>query len=150
MYEIEITSKKEFKNVKGIKTLSDVLDFGIKNIQKIDYCSLYAIDGDIKFQEAETIASELLSDKITETYKLNRSSYNIPVLDIWYKEGVTDATAESVVKAVRDLNICKKIQVKTGHRYCFYGKMSKASIENIAVKLLANVLIQEYEINLVK
>jgi phosphoribosylformylglycinamidine synthase len=65
-------------------------------------------------------------------------------VDVWYKKGVTDTVSESVIKAVKDLGIEKEIKVKTGHRYRLYGKVSQTVLNNIAMKLLANTLVQEY------
>jgi phosphoribosylformylglycinamidine synthase len=68
MFEIEICTKKGFKNSRGEHVLSDISGIGIKGITAIEHSTLYVIEGGIAFAEAETIALELLSDKITETY----------------------------------------------------------------------------------
>ena len=150
MYEIEILSKQGFKNVHGQHMLSEILQLGFKDVNKVEYSPLYKIEGQIDAAQAKIIASELLSDKITESYKVakGRISQNAKaaVIEVWFKKGVTDTVAESVVKAVKDLGINKDIAVKTGHKYYVYGKVSKFVLDNIAVKLLANTLIQEYEI----
>ena len=102
--------------------------------------------------EAKTIAAELLSDKITEMPKVRfvksgkeEKNADASVIEVWFKKGVTDTVAESVVKAVKDLGIMKEISVKTGHKYYLYDEISGAQLDKIAVKLLANTLIQEYK-----
>jgi Phosphoribosylformylglycinamidine (FGAM) synthase, PurS component len=153
MYEIEILSKTGFKNVHGEHIHAEVMQLGFKGVKKVEYSPLYKIDGGINSSEAKTIAAELLSDKITETPKVrivkqsetgNTSKYS--VIEVWFKRGVTDTVAESVVKAVKDLGIDKEIIVKTGHKYYLYGDISNTVLDNIATKLLANTLIQEYKI----
>jgi phosphoribosylformylglycinamidine synthase len=175
MFEIEICTKKGFKNSHGEHVLSDISGIGIEGITEVEYSSLYVIDGSITSEEAETIALELLSDKITETYicryekphveeSLNtgfstdifvskaaacidsviRPRSTFFVIEVWYKKGVTDTVSESVIKAVKDLGIEKEIKVKTGHRYYLCGKVSRAVLNDIATKLLANTLVQEY------
>ena len=175
MFEIEIRTKKGFKNSHGEHVLSDISGIGIEGITEVEYSPLYVIDGGITSVEAGTIALELLSDKITETYICRyeeqsvgeslrtKSSAGIDVsktvtcadsaicphsaffvIEVWYKKGVTDTVSESVIKAVKDLGIEKEIKVKTGHKYYLYGKVSQTVLNDIATKLLANTLVQEY------
>jgi phosphoribosylformylglycinamidine synthase len=163
MYEIEILTKKGFKNPRGEHAFSEILGLGVKGVKKVEYSQVYRIDGGISFAEADKIASELLSDKITETYKTSvvkpldcgcggvdfksRNSYSsLSLIEVWYKKGVTDTVAESVVKAVKDLGIKTDIKAAAGHKYYVYGKLSGNILHSIATKLLANTLIQEYKI----
>ena len=149
MYEIEILTKKGFKNVRGEHTLSEISGIGVKDVNKVEYSALYSILGDISSAEAKTIGCELLSDKITETFQVKKdgvSSKSAAVIEVWFKRGVTDTVADSVVKAVKDLGITKDISVKTGHKYYLYGKVSRSVLDKIATGLLANTLIQEYKI----
>lgn len=176
MFEIEICTKKCFKNSHGEHVLSDISGIGIEGITKVEYSPLYVIDGGITSAEAKTIALELLSDKITETYTchykeqsaeeslktgsvagiavsetttcadsaIRRPRSSFFVIEVWYKKGVTDTVSESVVKAVKDLGIGKEIKVKTGHKYYLYGKVSQTVLNDIAMKLLVNTLVQDY------
>jgi phosphoribosylformylglycinamidine synthase len=165
MSEIEILTKKGFKNSRGEHVLSDISGIGVRNVIKVEYSPLYIIDGDIDSAETERIASELLSDKVTETYivrprlKTDSRQYSgfisdsneetdpsFSVIVVWYKRGVTDTVSESVVKAIKDLGIAKEVKVKTGHKYYLYGEILQSTLNNIATKLLANTLIQEYKI----
>ncbi len=150
MYEIEILTKKGFTNVRGEHTLSEISGIGVKDAKKVEYSALYNIEGDINSAEAKKIASELLSDKITETFQVRKegasSKSEAAIIEVWYKRGVTDTVAESIVKAVKDLGIKKDINVKAGHKYYIYGKLSSSTLDKIATGLLANTLIQEYKI----
>ncbi|MDR0398928.1 MAG: phosphoribosylformylglycinamidine synthase subunit PurS [Endomicrobium sp.] len=150
MFEIDIFTKEGFKDSRGEHVLSDILGIGIKGVKKVDYSPFYIIDGDINKSEAKTIASELLSDKITEGFKVGfgtqeKKSKN-PIIEVLYKKGVTDTVSESVAKAIKDLGITKDVKVKTGHKYYLHGNVSQDVLNKIAVKLLANTLVQEYKI----
>ncbi|MDR0977707.1 MAG: phosphoribosylformylglycinamidine synthase subunit PurS [Endomicrobium sp.] len=151
MFEIEIFTKEGFKDSRGEHVLSDILGIGIEGVAKVNYASLYIIDGAVTQDEAQAIASELLSDKITESYTIDSKSphcgtFNSFVIEVFYKKGVTDTVAESVVKAVKDLGIVEEVKVRTGHKYYIYGNVSHDVLDKIAVKLLANTLVQEYKI----
>ncbi|MDR2251887.1 MAG: phosphoribosylformylglycinamidine synthase subunit PurS [Endomicrobium sp.] len=150
MFKIDIFTKKGFKDSRGAHVLYDILVIGIKGITKVDYYPVYIIDGDINKAEAKTIASELLSDKITEGFEIvsgaqEKKSKN-PVIEVFYKKGVTDTVSESVAKAIKDLGITKDVKVKTGHKYYLHGNASQDVLNKIAAKLLANTLVQEYKI----
>ncbi|MDR1784548.1 MAG: phosphoribosylformylglycinamidine synthase subunit PurS [Endomicrobium sp.] len=169
MFEIEILTKKDFKDSRGERVLSDICGLGVTNVTKAEYSQLYVVDGDINLSETEMIASELLVDKVTESYIIrkccaeycsevilkssdakenDRLNSNFSVIEVWYKKGVTDTVSESVVKAVEDLGIVKEIKVKTGYKYYLYGKISRTILLNtIATKLLANTLIQECKVH---
>ncbi len=86
MFEIEICTKKGFKNSHGEHVLSDISGIGIEGITEVEYSSLYVIDGSITSEEAETIALELLSDKITETYICRYESRTLRVLNTGFSQ----------------------------------------------------------------
>jgi phosphoribosylformylglycinamidine synthase len=158
MVEIEILTKKGFKNSHGERILSEIGELATKGITKVEYSPLYLIDGDIDISQAKMLATELLSDKITEYYALRRlnskdansqeplSASCVFIIEVWYKKGVTDTVAESVIKAIKDLGIDKHIKVRTARKYYLYGAARQITLNNIATKLLANTLVQEYKI----
>jgi phosphoribosylformylglycinamidine synthase len=164
MVEIEILTKKGFKNSHGEHILSEIGELATKGIIKVKYSPLYLIDGDIDISQAKMLAVELLSDKITESYALRRysslnskdvnlkaqtssSASSVFVIEVWYKKGVTDTVAESVVKAIKDLGIDKHTKVRTARKYYLYGVANQIALNNIATKLLANTLVQEYKMH---
>jgi phosphoribosylformylglycinamidine synthase len=153
MFEVDIFTKKGFKDSRGEHVLSDILDIGIKGVKKVDYSPLYIIDGDISKSEVKMVASELLSDKITERFKVvsgaeekKFKNSTISIIEVLYKKCVTDTVSESLVKAIKDLGVTKNVKVKTGHKYYLHGSVPRDILNKIAVKLLANTLVQEYKI----
>ncbi|MDR3048265.1 MAG: phosphoribosylformylglycinamidine synthase subunit PurS [Elusimicrobiota bacterium] len=158
MYKIEIKTKKMFKNSNAASILEEVKGLSITGVKRVDYSPLYFIDANLTFDEVKKIASELLADQITQEWiitkektdtkeNVEKKSQGQSFIEVYYKKGVMDAPAESVVKAVKDLGIAKEIKVKTGHRYCFWGDISNEVLEMIAKKILSNNIIQGYKIN---
>jgi phosphoribosylformylglycinamidine synthase len=160
MFAIEIFTKNSFKDSRGLRILADINLIGIKNVKKVNYCSLYIIEGNLLLSEAKMITSCLLSDNITESYTIskcntedsqfNEVSVSKAMIEVLYKKGVTDTVSDSVIKAVKDLGINKEIEVKTGSRYYLSGEFLRAILDNIACNLLANTLVQEYKIKSIK
>lgn len=152
IFEIAIKMKKGFSNPHTTHLVGDIEGIGVKGIKSVEYMPVYRVDSDITGKQAEIIASELLSDKITEEFVVNKynsltdkqiEKYSI---EVWFKSGVTDTVSESVVKAIKDLGILNKVTVKTGHKYLLNGDIDDKKLTKIATGLLANTLIQEYKI----
>jgi phosphoribosylformylglycinamidine synthase len=152
IFEIAIKMKKGFSNPHTTHLVGDIDGIGVKGIKSVEYMPVYRIDSDITVKQAETIASELLSDKITEEFGINKyNSLNDKKIEkhsieVWFKSGVTDTVSESVVKAIKDLGISNTVAVKTGHKYLLNGDIDDKKLTKIATGLLANTLIQEYKI----
>jgi len=68
-------------------------------------------------------------------------------VEVWYKDGVTDAVGESVKKGVADLGIPHPESVRTAQKYLIQGSLSKSDIEKICARLLANPVVQDFRIS---
>ena len=112
---------------------------------KID--QIYEISGDVVTNEIKKICTELLTDPLTQEYFVNstRDKGCFPV-EVYNKNGVTDAVADTVEIGIKDIGINKNINVKTGKKFCLYGSLKTSEIEEIAKKILSNSIIQEYKI----
>ena len=152
IFEIEIKSKKGFPNPHGMQVNADIAGIGIKNVKSVDYIPVFRLSGDISKKDIETIASELLSDKITEDFSIKQyktiedKKMEKNSIEVWYKKGVTDTVSESVSKAIKDLGIKNELVIKTGKKYSLKGSLNLKTLDKIATSLLANTLIQEYQV----
>ena len=153
IHQIEITFKNNIKDHHGEHLLHDVSEIGITGINDIRSCQLYSFEGNISKDDAEQIAKKLLSDPITEEFRivdpadekeLGRTGYHS--VEVWLKHGVTDTVSESVRKAVKDLGFGQDMGIKTGQKYFFKGKFAVKRLEQLSEKLLVNPIIQTYKI----
>jgi len=152
IYKIEVSNKKGFPDKHGEHVCHDVKDIGLRGVSGVKYSPIYRFDGDVTGLDITRIASELLIDPITEEYSANtqdaadkqKHAKGEHIIEVWLKGGVTDTVAESVQKAVKDLGISTPLKVKTGHKFTFSGSAKAATIKQIAEKLLANPMVQEY------
>lgn len=157
VYKIEIYNKITDPQSNGIK--KDILDLGIKNIKEIKTAQLYRIKGNLTIGEIKTITLNILVDPVTQDYFIfkeknpmhslpHKSKKGLHSIEVWYKKGVTDPTAEATCEAIKDMNLFKnlKLKINTGMKYMIYGKLKSAEIKEIVTRLLANNLIQEYKI----
>lgn len=161
-YKIEISHKQHIKDIKAEETEKDILDLGLKGIEEVKSILLYEIDGDFTVKEITGICKNLLIDGITQDFKVfplekttnqknicpaSKKKSNQWLVEVWFKKGVTDTVGETVKKGIRDLGLKNEVnRVKTGCKYILKGNLAKAGIEKITTSLLANKVVQEYEI----
>ena len=148
-YIIEVFLKETFIDHHGDHIRHDISALGIKGVPKVRSHQLYSIEGSLGLHEIKVIAEKLLIDLITENYRIvsegKKSKW--PAIEVWLKQGVTDTVAESVTKAVRDLGIGAGLEIKTGQKYVFEGKIEQGQLKHVADKMLANPIIQNYFLN---
>ncbi|HBU70127.1 MAG TPA: hypothetical protein DEE98_07060 [Elusimicrobia bacterium] len=146
--KVQINLKPSFRDRHGEHISHEIAEMNLKSRPHVKYHPVYRIEGELGKSELNDIAAKLLIDPVTENYSLAplKKAGTVEV-EVWLKKGVTDTVSDSVVKAVRDLGIVKPVKVNTGHKYILAGKVDKKSAAEIAQKLLANPIIQEYSID---
>lgn len=121
----------------------------------VSIARLYALEGPLTQEEIKCAARELFTDPVIEKFSLNSKPGRPRFFfsDIWFKKGVTDPAAESILKALRDLEIHRFLRVFSGTRYEFFCKNGSASHPLLKKQLaefvtlhLLNPLIQECRI----
>jgi len=118
----------------------------------IKFTKLYKIIADKDISYFKKIAEEVLVDKIVENYgiydDLGKTMLNFPfVIDIWFKESVTDICGESVKLAIRDAGYMEPVSVRTAKRFYFSNKDSKALsfvMEDYANELIHRVDFKKF------
>jgi len=145
-WRIEIREKPNFFDAIGEGIKKDILDLGITQVKNVSFISVYNLIGALTFKEVKRIAEEILCDRITQVYTINKpyqkKRKDESVIEVAYNPAVMDPTEASVIKAIRDLGINKEVSVKTAKKYVLEGKLTPAQINTICEKLLYNKLIQ--------
>ena len=144
---IELATKPQFYDAEGQAILSGARDLGIDSVEKVYSFSVTYLLGDLRREEQERIARELLADLVTQNYAINtkiefpesRTAWSV---EITYNRGVTDMVAETTLKGIRDLGIENVQQAKTARRYEFVGPLTEEQKEIITQKLLMNRVIE--------
>lgn len=150
IWRVEIKEKDGVFDALGEGLCKDILDLGITSISKVRVIQVYLIEGGVNQNDVQKICEELLIDKIIQDYSFNPSSKTLPsletdhlkVVEIAYNPGVMDPVEESTLKGIRDLGIKSVRSVRTAKKYLLYGNLSRAQLETIVNKALANKLIQ--------
>lgn len=147
-WRIEIKDKAGVFDSRSEVLKEQIKDLGFSGVEDVKVLDIYFLIGSLKKEEAETIASGLLTDSVIQSFELFDESEKIeppagyrPV-QVMYKPGVMDPVEESALKGIRDLKINSVNSIRTAKKYLIKGKLSDKALLAIAEKLLYNKLIQ--------
>ena len=153
-WKIEVSYKPEMPDAIGQGILQDITDLGFTGVKSVHTVQIYWIEGAVNSHAIERICTELLADPVTQNYIYNRSDNHTPrhdngsvwTIEVRLKPGVTDAVGDSVLKGLRDMGIPNVQTAQTGQKYRIHGDLDQSKLEMIAQQLLANDVIQIFEI----
>jgi len=145
---VEVTTKYGTPDSTGTALLGQLPLLGIQTAKEIRVSTLYEITGKLSPNQMQQMSRDLLSDPITQEYRVERDTPSRAFLmgphwraEVWLKPTVTDPVGESVCKAVKDLGLPEPAAVRTGMAYHIIGRLNKAQAERIVEKLLSNPVI---------
>jgi phosphoribosylformylglycinamidine synthase II len=149
VHRIEIGFKKDIRDALGEKMRKKIVEhFGIL-VEEVKTAEVYTIEGELTSEDLEKIASGPFSDPAIQRYVIDRGiaeSFDW-LIEVGFKPGVTDnvgRTATEAVKLLLERN--GGIRVFTSRQYLLTGPLERADADRIASGLLANELIQRFEI----
>jgi len=159
-YLIEVSHKPGIKDPLAAEITDEARHVIGKTGCRVLTSKLYRLIGQLSQEERQRVRQELLADPVVEeahdggwkpaepgAVKGKPSPARSMVVDVWYKQGVTDATGESVLKGLHDMNLDEINDVRTGMRYRFYGLKDSKMAEKLALALLLNPLIHDRSIH---
>jgi phosphoribosylformylglycinamidine synthase len=144
VYRIEVSVKEGFADPRSEGLLKDILDLGIKTVNRVRVSNVYLLEGKLDDKELLAICRELLTDPIVEefSYQESPSPDGARLVEVAYNPGVMDPVEDSVKKGIRDLGITTITAVRTAKKYLFWGDFSDDILQSICDKLLVNSIVQ--------
>jgi phosphoribosylformylglycinamidine synthase II len=130
------------------RRIAEHLGFSVSQVQTID---VYTIEGDLSEEEAYAAARDLICDPITQRFTLNRrlaEGFDW-LIEVGFLPGVTDnvgRTAQETIANRLDRPLGEGGGVYTARQYLLWGDLNRPQAEKIATGLLANPLIQRFDI----
>lgn len=147
-YRIEVASKFGHEDPGGNALAIQCQAIGLPASLSVRVSSLYEIIGPLTKHQATQISRDLLTDPITEEFRIDNTTPSPAFLigphwrlEVWLKPTVTDSAGESVRRAVTDLGLPRPEIVRTGKAYRIAGKVNRAQIDKLLSRLLANPVI---------
>ncbi|MCA9596505.1 MAG: hypothetical protein KC776_24485 [Myxococcales bacterium] len=145
VHRIEIGIRSEYRDPRGESVARDVRRHLGARVDKVRTRDVYRIESDLSTDEAKRVLAELV-DPVLQTGALGRledGPFGVAVT-VAYKPGVTDPVGKSALVAVRDTlgrALPEGSAVYTSTLFLLDG-ISEADAERVALKLLANPVIQ--------
>ncbi|HNT57387.1 MAG TPA: phosphoribosylformylglycinamidine synthase subunit PurL [Syntrophales bacterium] len=152
VHRIEVGFREGVRDALGEKTGKKITEnLGIQ-VQRVRTVEVYTIEGDLSPADLEKAARGPLSDPVIQDFAVDRplSSDFDWLIEVGFRPGVTDNVGRTAGEALGLLFGTpggRSLQVFTSRQYLFNGDMTKDDAEKIASGLLANDLIQHYEIH---
>ena len=148
---LEVTFKPDSRDALGESVQRGIVeDLGL-NVEKVRTIDVYTIDAELTPQEVERVRCELFTDPIIqESSATSRLARDFSwVVEVGFRPGVTDnvgKTAREGIEEVLGRRLAPAEAVYTSRQYLLTGRLTRHEVERIAGDLLANSLIQRWEI----
>ena len=149
---IEVGFKEGIRDALGEKTRKRIIDNLGLQVTKVATIEVYTIAGGLSAAELDDAAAGPLSDPVIQEYVINRPlAKNFDwLIEVGFRPGVTDNVGKTAREAITLLlgeNIGeRKVNVYTSRQYLISGEISPADAERIAAGVLANDLIERYQV----
>ena len=141
VFRIEIRTQTGIPDPRGSAALRQAHEAGFTP-SSIDTTAIYLVEGSLDNDSITKIASELLSNPITEVLNIGESSpYADAMIEVHPLPGVMDPEAQAVELAIKHL-LGKDVKVQTGWRYDFHDTDNEEA-QQIAKRCFANTIVHE-------
>ncbi len=149
---IEVGVKPELSDPAGDALMRRASsELGIMGLASARVLNVYTIDAELAASEMLLLGAELFSDPLTQQFAID-SPLVLPsqfsfAISVSLRPGVRDNVGATSREAIGEL-LGKNLQggVYTSKHYLLSGKIAKADAERIARELLANDLIERFEV----
>lgn len=150
MPRLEVSFKPEFKDVRGDSVRYHIKhDLGIE-VDSVRTIDTFQIDVSLSTEQLKKIQDFVFTDPVIQdsSYQPLAKEFDFVIL-VGFLPGVKDNVGRSAQEAIEDI---LKIKFKEGEavytsvQYLIKGKISKQECERVAKELLANDMIQRWQI----
>ncbi|MBA4397973.1 MAG: phosphoribosylformylglycinamidine synthase, partial [Syntrophus sp. (in: bacteria)] len=150
-HRIEIGFKKGIRDALGEKIKRRIVDNLHIPVDAVRTIDVYTIDGRLSAKDLKKAASGPLSDPIIQQFAVDRALAGRCdwLIEVGFRPGVTDNVGKTACEAVAlllGLSPADAPRVYTSRQYLLRGPLGAKDAQRIASSLLANELIEHYEI----
>ena len=149
---IEVGFRNGIRDALGEKIKRRIIDNLSFPAEKVRTIEVYTVTGDLNRDELNDAACGPLSDPVIQNFSINKPlacDFDW-LIEVGFRPGVTDNVGKTAREAIELLLGSKigqrKIGVYTSRQYLITGEITRNDAEKIASGLLANDLIERYQI----
>ena len=148
---IEVGFLPGVRDALGEKTRRRIIHDLHLSVERVETIEVYTLEGDLTEDLLERVAAGPFSDPVIQRYAIDGSLADRFdwLIEVGFRPGVTDNVGRTATEAVQLLmEVAQKNSVKvyTSRQYLLTGILERGQVEEIASGLLANDLIQRFEI----
>ncbi len=150
-YRIEVGLKPGVRDARGEKIKARIIEDLRIPVEGVRTADVYTVDADLSPEETGKAAAGPFLDPVIQDFSIGKPLQQEFdwVIEVGYKPGVTDNVGRTAREAV-ELLLQRKFKpgegVYTSVIYFIRGNLDRSRAESIATGLLANSLIQRFEI----
>jgi phosphoribosylformylglycinamidine synthase subunit PurSL len=148
---LEVTFQPNYRDPLGETVQRSIMeDLGLC-VERVRTIDVYTIDVDLTAEEIEKVRRELFTDPIIqESSATTRLARDFSwVIEVGFRPGVTDnvgKTAHEGIEEVLGRSLAADESVYTSRQYLLTGRLTHDEVQRVASDILANSLIQRWEI----
>ncbi|MBE9500977.1 MAG: phosphoribosylformylglycinamidine synthase subunit PurL [Dehalococcoidia bacterium] len=147
-HRIEVGFKENMVDALGVsvrKRIIEDLNIPVTDVETID---VYTIDAQLSPEQLKMLGQNLFADPITQVFTCDKPQARgfSWLIEVGFRPGVTDNVGKTSTEAIEDMLKIKVGTVYTSRQYLITGDVSREQVEKIASGLLANQLIERWEI----
>lgn len=151
IHRIEVGFQDSVRDALGEKVRRRVAEHLGIQLSRVRTIEVFTLEGEISEQEAQRIGELLFTDPVTQSCSLNQplaQGFDW-LVEVGFLPGVTDnvgKTAKETVETFLGKSLGSPSGVYTSRQYLMEGRLTREQVEQIATGLLANTLIQRFQI----
>lgn len=151
IHRIEVGFQENVRDALGEKIRRRVADHLGIEVRSVKTVEVFTLEGEVSEKEALDIGRLLFTDPVTQSFSLNQPiAFGFDwLVEVGFLPGVTDnvgRTAKETVETFLGRSLGNPSGVYTSRQYLIEGSLTREQVEQIATGLLANTLIQRFEI----
>ena len=157
IWEVAIANTLSGTTPREQSLLRDINMSGITDVKALQAVTLYFLAGALDEADVQRLTEVLLQDPVVEKTtwrclppeRISHDPVSPPpyLIDVALLPGVTDSTAENLLRAARIIGVAWLTHAATAQRYHLWGDLSPTDLRRIARQVLANTTIQRFSIN---
>jgi phosphoribosylformylglycinamidine synthase subunit PurSL len=151
LWEVEIRPAAGQVDREGKRVLAECFGLGLQSVSTVEAARSFILQGELSDDVVTRISRTLLADGVAESFSIHQldaaaggssnGSNGGQLLNVLFKDGVTDNVANSALKAMKDQDVSVEA-VATCRKYWVNDGASEAEIERLSAKVLSNDAIE--------
>lgn len=146
---VEVALRKAVTDTQGNKTAHKIKNELGLTVDQVRIIRIYTVDGLSQTQVDQAIEAGALHDPVLHTAQTAPAATDFDwIIEVGFRPGVTDNEGRTARETLRTVlgERNADIAVYTSTQYLISGDLTRAQVEHIAKDLLANELIQRFQI----